>query len=156
MEESLSGSVDHDNAAMDGIYNNGRQSVFDNGGVPVSGSFSRAADSKPRRRSIGRSSFPDSDDIITQLHGSDPVKVELNRLENEVRGKLHTHTHTHTRYYSKCFALPWCRTLVGPESVRMVSISFTAILHTYGELKARLQFPFPLCALRYCLKKITF
>jgi hypothetical protein len=96
MEESLSSSVDHDNAAMDGIYNNGRQSVFDNGGVPVSGSFSRAADSKPRRRSIGRSSFPESDDIITQLHGSDPVKVELNRLENEVRGKLYTHTHTHT------------------------------------------------------------
>ncbi|CAK9221666.1 unnamed protein product [Sphagnum jensenii] len=87
MDESLSGSVDHDNAAMDGIYNNGRQSVFDNGGVPVSGSFSRAADSKPRRRSIGRSSFPESDDIITQLHGSDPVKVELNRLENEVRDK---------------------------------------------------------------------
>lgn len=24
--------------------------------------------------------------IITFLHGSDPVKVELNRLENEVRG----------------------------------------------------------------------
>ena len=25
-------------------------------------------------------------EFITQLHGSDPVKVELNRLENEVRG----------------------------------------------------------------------
>ena len=28
----------------------------------------------------------DVDDIITLLHGSDPVRVELNRLENEVRG----------------------------------------------------------------------
>ncbi|XWS16639.1 hypothetical protein CRYUN_Cryun34aG0108200 [Craigia yunnanensis] len=30
---------------------------------------------------------PDVDDIITLLHGSDPVRVELNRLENEVRDK---------------------------------------------------------------------
>ena len=28
----------------------------------------------------------DIDDIITLLHGSDPVRVELNRLENELRG----------------------------------------------------------------------
>jgi hypothetical protein len=26
------------------------------------------------------------DDIITLLHGSDPVRVELNRLENDLRG----------------------------------------------------------------------
>ncbi|XVE90722.1 hypothetical protein DITRI_Ditri20bG0100100 [Diplodiscus trichospermus] len=30
---------------------------------------------------------PDVDDIVTLLHGSDPVRVELNRLENEVRDK---------------------------------------------------------------------
>ncbi|KAF3442147.1 hypothetical protein FNV43_RR16063 [Rhamnella rubrinervis] len=30
---------------------------------------------------------PEVDDIITLLHGSDPVRVELNRLENEVRDK---------------------------------------------------------------------
>ncbi|KAG6595418.1 Microtubule-associated protein 70-2, partial [Cucurbita argyrosperma subsp. sororia] len=29
----------------------------------------------------------DVDDVITLLHGSDPVRVELNRLENEVRDK---------------------------------------------------------------------
>jgi hypothetical protein len=28
----------------------------------------------------------DVDEIITLLHGSDPVRVELNRLENELRG----------------------------------------------------------------------
>ncbi|GLT28032.1 hypothetical protein SLA2020_029900 [Shorea laevis] len=30
---------------------------------------------------------PEVDDIVTLLHGSDPVRVELNRLENEVRDK---------------------------------------------------------------------
>jgi hypothetical protein len=42
---------------------------------------------KPKRRSVGRSTCPDGDDIINLLHGSDPIKVELNRLENEVRDK---------------------------------------------------------------------
>jgi Microtubule-associated protein 70 len=28
----------------------------------------------------------DADEFMNLLHGSDPVKVELNRLENEVRG----------------------------------------------------------------------
>ncbi|KAI7739339.1 hypothetical protein M8C21_027018, partial [Ambrosia artemisiifolia] len=39
-----------------------------------------------RRRSSRRPSL-DTDDFINLLHGSDPVKVELNRLENEVRDK---------------------------------------------------------------------
>jgi len=93
MAESLGGSLEDDNAAMDGIYNNGRQSSsssssLDNGGLLFSlGSFSKmAADSKPKRRSIGRA-CPESDEIMNLLHGSDPVKVELNRLENEVRDK---------------------------------------------------------------------
>jgi hypothetical protein len=29
----------------------------------------------------------DADDLLTLMHGSDPVKVELNRLENEARGE---------------------------------------------------------------------
>jgi hypothetical protein len=98
MAESLGGSVEHDSGATttDGIYyNNGssrRLSLDYNGGVSFSGSFSSkaaaAADLKPKRRSsMGRSSFPENDDILNLLHGSDPVKVELNRLENELRGK---------------------------------------------------------------------
>ncbi|MFS7944824.1 putative microtubule-associated protein [Helianthus anomalus] len=39
-----------------------------------------------RRRGTVRPSL-DADDLINLLHGSDPVKVELNRLENEVRDK---------------------------------------------------------------------
>jgi hypothetical protein len=30
----------------------------------------------------------DADELLALMHGSDPVKVELNRLENEVRGEL--------------------------------------------------------------------
>ncbi|KAH7656035.1 Microtubule-associated protein 70 [Dioscorea alata] len=45
-----------------------------------------AARSASRRRTSVRSSL-DADDFINLLHGSDPVKVELNRLENEVRDK---------------------------------------------------------------------
>lgn len=38
-----------------------------------------------RRRSM-RPSFEADNELITLLHGSDPVRIELNRLENEVRG----------------------------------------------------------------------
>lgn len=40
----------------------------------------------PRRRAPLRPSM-DADEFVNMLHGSDPVKVELNRLENEVRDK---------------------------------------------------------------------
>ncbi|KAE8732060.1 Microtubule-associated protein 70-2 [Hibiscus syriacus] len=39
------------------------------------------------RRGAARTSFDADNEFITLLHGSDPVKVELNRLENEVRDK---------------------------------------------------------------------
>ncbi|XP_031477017.1 microtubule-associated protein 70-2-like [Nymphaea colorata] len=49
-------------------------------GLTVSGSF------KVKKKSMIRPSL-DADEFINLLHGSDPVKVELNRLENEVRDK---------------------------------------------------------------------
>ncbi|KAL2518713.1 Microtubule-associated protein 70-2 [Abeliophyllum distichum] len=42
--------------------------------------------SSSRRRASLRPSL-DSDDFMNLMHGSDPVKLELNRLENEVRDK---------------------------------------------------------------------
>eukprot|EP00252_Welwitschia_mirabilis_P015966 TRINITY_DN3539_c0_g2_i1.p1 TRINITY_DN3539_c0_g2~~TRINITY_DN3539_c0_g2_i1.p1 ORF type:complete len:640 (-),score=171.36 TRINITY_DN3539_c0_g2_i1:415-2334(-) len=39
-----------------------------------------------KKKNAKRSSL-DGDDFITMLHGSDPVKLELNRLENELREK---------------------------------------------------------------------
>ncbi|XP_043695372.1 microtubule-associated protein 70-2-like [Telopea speciosissima] len=78
-----------------GGVGNGR-SVVNDGAVPaispmpmapltISGSFKEGKTSARRRTSV-RPSL-DADDFINLLHGSDPVKVELNRLENEVRDK---------------------------------------------------------------------
>lgn len=50
-----------------------------------SASFKEGGKSLRRRPSV-RPSL-DADEFINLLHGSDPVKVELNRLENEVRDK---------------------------------------------------------------------
>ncbi|XAR63681.1 hypothetical protein NMG60_11023707 [Bertholletia excelsa] len=52
--------------------------------LTVSGSFKEGKSS--RRRAPLRPSL-DADEFINLLHGSDPVKMELNRLENEVRDK---------------------------------------------------------------------
>ncbi|GMH27447.1 hypothetical protein Nepgr_029290 [Nepenthes gracilis] len=53
--------------------------------LTVSASF-KEGKSYSRRRASRRPSF-DSEDFINLLHGSDPVKVELKRLENEARDK---------------------------------------------------------------------
>jgi len=53
--------------------------------LPVSGSFREGRSS--RRRAPVRQPSMDADEFMNLLHGSDPVKVELNRLENEVRDK---------------------------------------------------------------------
>ena len=50
----------------------------------VWGSF-KDGRSSSRRRAV-RPSL-DANEFMNLLHGSDPVKVELNRLENEVRGE---------------------------------------------------------------------
>ncbi|XWS34430.1 hypothetical protein CRYUN_Cryun21dG0038100 [Craigia yunnanensis] len=60
-------------------------------GVPpslmVSASFKDSGGKSSSRRRVVRPSFDADNEFITLLHGSDPVKVELNRLENEVRDK---------------------------------------------------------------------
>lgn len=53
--------------------------------LTVSGLFKEGKSSSRRRTSV-RPSL-DADEFMNLLHGSDPVKVELNRLENEVRGE---------------------------------------------------------------------
>nr|KYP61519.1 hypothetical protein KK1_016013 [Cajanus cajan] len=54
--------------------------------LAVSGSFKEGKTSSRRRGHSMRPSL-DADEFMNLLHGSDPVKVELNRLENEVRDK---------------------------------------------------------------------
>lgn len=87
----LSGDVGGVSPAMDtpelSGYGNGAAPVVTPTPPPpltVSGSF-KEGKSSSRRRGHMRPSM-DSDEFINLLHGSDPVKVELNRLENEVRG----------------------------------------------------------------------
>lgn len=54
--------------------------------LSVSASFKEGSKGSSRRRASVRPSL-DADEFINLLHGSDPVKLELNRLENEVRGE---------------------------------------------------------------------
>ncbi|KAK7848292.1 microtubule-associated protein 70-1 [Quercus suber] len=54
--------------------------------LTVSGSFKEGKSSSRRRTSVRPSM--DADEFINLLHGSDPVKVELNRLENELTDEL--------------------------------------------------------------------
>ena len=45
-----------------------------------------SASFKARKKPTISRAGSEAEDIINLLHGSDPVRVELNRLENEVRG----------------------------------------------------------------------
>ncbi|KAI7993574.1 Microtubule-associated protein 70-1 [Camellia lanceoleosa] len=53
----------------------------------ASGSSFKEGGKSSRRRAPQRQPSMDADEFLNLLHGSDPVKVELNRLENEVRDK---------------------------------------------------------------------
>lgn len=65
----------------DQIYANGEGALSELPKLTPSASF------KPKKKpSISRAGS-EVDEIITLLHGSDPVRVELNRLENEVRDR---------------------------------------------------------------------
>ena len=55
--------------------------------LTASGSSSKGEGKLSSRRKVGIRKSMDADEFINLLHGSDPVKVELNRLENEVRGQ---------------------------------------------------------------------
>lgn len=94
MEGDVIGMTDSPEVLYRGEYNGGnvRPPTSDTTPLTVSGSFKdwgggggRGSGSSSRRRGTVRPSL-DADEFINLLHGSDPVKVELNRLENEVRG----------------------------------------------------------------------
>ncbi|KAL9252853.1 Microtubule-associated protein 70-2-like protein [Drosera capensis] len=62
----------------------GESNVKSAAALTVSASFKEGRG--VRKKGTRRPSF-DTDDFVSLLHGSDPVRVELNRLENEVRDK---------------------------------------------------------------------
>ncbi|CAI9296656.1 unnamed protein product [Lactuca saligna] len=78
--------------AMENSGGNVRPPMGETTTFMMSGSFregvggGRSSGSGNRRRAMVRPSL-DADEFMNLLHGSDPVKVELNRLENEVRDK---------------------------------------------------------------------
>ena len=65
-------------------------SHFGNGEVtPASARLTSSASLKHRKKQPGHSRVgSEVEDFVHMLHGSDPVRVELTRLENEVRGFL--------------------------------------------------------------------
>lgn len=84
MDDDLSG--DFETPEWSNNSNNGRSAEtasFPKPYLTVSASLKEA---KTKRRGSARPSM-DADEFMNLLHGSDPVKVELNRLENEVRGE---------------------------------------------------------------------
>ena len=89
MADSMSSSVEDDDNSLDGrtgVQGDRRQSldyanVYHSPTVPKS-------EEKPRRRTSTRPAYA-SGDLMTHFNGSDPVRLELTRLENEVRGKPH-------------------------------------------------------------------
>lgn len=88
----VGGMTDMPEMLQGGEYSGGnvRPPMAETTPLTVSGSFreggGRGSGMTSRRRSSRRPSL-DTDDFINLLHGSDPVKLELNRLENEVRGE---------------------------------------------------------------------
>ncbi|KAI3744179.1 hypothetical protein L1987_57255 [Smallanthus sonchifolius] len=83
--------TDSPETLYDGEYNGGNVRPPTGDATPGSykdggGGGGRGSGTTSRRRATVRPSL-DADDFINLLHGSDPVKLELNRLENEVRDK---------------------------------------------------------------------
>ncbi|XP_071735770.1 microtubule-associated protein 70-1-like [Rutidosis leptorrhynchoides] len=88
-EGDLIGMTDSPELLYVGEYNgcNVRSPICDTTPLTVSGGGGgRGSGTSSRRRATVKPSL-DADEFINQLHGSDPVKLELNRLENEVRDK---------------------------------------------------------------------
>ncbi|BBN09267.1 hypothetical protein MPTK1_4g18350 [Marchantia polymorpha subsp. ruderalis] len=86
MADSLQGSLEEDDSLLDALlYNNGKQNL-DLQALALQASMSKSEGKSTRRKSLVRPSL-ETEDLLNLLHGSDPVKVELNRLENEVRDK---------------------------------------------------------------------
>lgn len=88
MADSMSSSVDDDDNSLDGRSNThgDRRQSLDYANVYHSPTVPKAED-KPRRRSGARPGYA-AGDLMNHFNGSDPVRLELTRLENEVRGKV--------------------------------------------------------------------
>jgi len=80
-------------------------SHYGNGEVtPASARLTSSSSFKHRKKQPGHSRVgSEVEDFIHMLHGSDPVRVELTRLENEVRGFLISFSRFQIHSVSVCF-----------------------------------------------------
>ncbi|XP_060196438.1 microtubule-associated protein 70-2-like [Lycium barbarum] len=70
-----------------GSGSNVRETTTTTTPLTVSASFKETKSSSRRRAAAAMRPSLDADEFFNLLHGSDPVKLELNRLENELRDK---------------------------------------------------------------------
>eukprot|EP00249_Psilotum_nudum_P021693 c28209_g1_i2 orf=279-2156(+) len=82
----LTSSFDEDDAFLELHYGYGKEPFGDYAANVFSPSALPKSDSKSKRKGFLRPGL-ETDDFINMLHGSDPVRVELSRLENEVKDK---------------------------------------------------------------------
>ncbi|KAL3689315.1 hypothetical protein R1sor_015624 [Riccia sorocarpa] len=82
MADLMQCSLEEEDGLLDALYNNGKQNLD----LQALAALSKSEGKSSRRKSLVRPSL-ETEDLLNLLHGSDPVKVELNRLENEVRDK---------------------------------------------------------------------
>lgn len=102
MADSMSSSVDDDDNSLDGRSNNNnnnnvhgvdRRQSLDYANVYHSPTTVPKSEEKPRRRSSTTRPGYGAGDLMNHFNGSDPVRLELTRLENEVRGKANNLHH---------------------------------------------------------------
>lgn len=80
----VSGELSEFSAGENGGGSGSGGNVRETTPLTVSASFKEGKSSR-RKTAVMRPSL-DADEFFNLLHGSDPVKLELNRLENEARG----------------------------------------------------------------------
>ncbi|KAH7352380.1 hypothetical protein KP509_19G042500 [Ceratopteris richardii] len=81
----LASSIDEDENFLDHSYGNGKPQ-YESGPLAYVNTAFPKSDSKLRRKSSIKQNL-EADDMINLLSGSDPLRLELTRLENEVREK---------------------------------------------------------------------
>jgi hypothetical protein len=86
MEEPISTVVGYDDFSHDaGIRNHSSAASQDE--TPQLSCVTRAEGIKPNRKNSVRATVDTDDSFFNLLHGSDPIRMELTRLENMVKGK---------------------------------------------------------------------
>jgi hypothetical protein len=90
MEEPISTVVGYDEFSHDaGIRKHSSAAASQVGNeTPQLSCVTRAAEGiKPNRKNSVRATVDTDDSFFNLLHGSDPIRMELTRLENVVKGK---------------------------------------------------------------------